>query len=70
MDNTEPLLENAEQLVETGIAMLYRGFSQLRKAGEYRKEYEAMSTLSVMLHEDRKYLLNHHKDKINAIVQL
>jgi hypothetical protein len=66
----ESLLENAEQYIETGTMMLYKGFSKYREAGNYRAEYEAMSTLSIMLHEDCKYLLNHHKDKINAIVQL
>jgi len=66
MDNNKPLFENAEQLIETGIAMLYKGLLLYREAGEYRKEYEAMSTLSVMLQEDRKYLLNTHKEKVNA----
>jgi hypothetical protein len=63
----EPLLENAEQLIETGIAMLYKGLSKHRQAAEYLKEYEAISTLSVMLHEDRKYLLNKHRKEINTI---
>jgi len=66
MDNNKPLLENAEQLIETGIAMLYKGLLLYREAGEYRKEYEAMSTLTVMLQEDRKYLMNRYKEKINA----
>jgi len=66
--SNEPLLENAEQLIETGIAMFYKGLLLYREAGEYREEYEAMSTLSVMLQEDRKYLMNKYKDKINARV--
>jgi hypothetical protein len=66
----ESLHENAEQLIQTGIAMLYKGLSKHRQAGEYRKEYEAMSTLSVVLHEDRKYLLNKYKEKINAPVHI
>lgn len=66
--NDKPLFENAEQLIETGIAMLYKGLLLYREAGEYRKEYEAMSTLTVMLHEDRRYLLNRYKEKINAVL--
>jgi hypothetical protein len=66
--SNEPLFENAEQLIETGIAMLYKGLLLYREAGEYRKEYEAMSTLTVMLHEDRRYLLNRYKEKINAVL--
>lgn len=66
----KPLFENAEQLIETGIAMLYKGLLIYREAGEYRNEYEAMSTLTVMLHEDRKYLLNKYKDKINGPVHI
>jgi len=66
----KPLFENAEQLIETGIAMLYKGLLIYREAGEYRAEYEAMSTLTVMLHEDRKYLMNRYKEKINAPVHI
>jgi hypothetical protein len=64
------LFENAEQLIETGIAMLYKGLLLYREAGEYRTEYEAMSALSVMLQEDRKYLMNRYKEKINAPIHI
>jgi hypothetical protein len=66
-NNNESLLENAEQLLEAGIAMFYKGLAIYRQAGEYRNEYEAMSTLSVMLQEDRKYLLNKYRKEINTI---
>jgi hypothetical protein len=64
MDNTE----ETEKLIETGVASIYGGLYKYRQAAEYRKEYEAMSKLIIMLQEDRKYLLNKYKDKINAVL--
>jgi hypothetical protein len=66
MDNNEEI----EKLIESGVASIYGGLYKYRQAAEYRKEYEAMSTLIIMLQEDRKYLLNKYKDKINAPVHI
>jgi hypothetical protein len=64
MDNNDEI----EKLIESGVATIYGGLYKYRQAAEYRKEYEAMSTLIIMLQEDRKHLLNKYKDKINAVL--
>jgi hypothetical protein len=64
MDNNEEI----EKLIESGVTSIYGGLYKYRQAAEYRKEYEAMSTLIIMLQEDRKHLLNKYKDKINAVL--
>ena len=66
MDNNE----ETEKLIESGVATIYGGLYKYRQAAEYRKEYEAMSTLVNMLQEDRKYLLNKYKEQINAVVRI
>lgn len=66
----ESLFEEIEKLIESGVALIYSGLYKYRQTAEYQKEYEAISTLIIMLQEDRKYLLNKYKDEINAIVQL
>jgi hypothetical protein len=62
--------QNAEQLIETGVASIYGGLYKYREMREYRKEYEELAKLILMLQEDRKYLLNKYKDEINAIVHI
>ena len=64
----KPLFEETEKLIESGVASIYGGLYKYRQATEYRKEYEAMSKLIIMLQEDRKYLLNKYKDNINAVL--
>jgi hypothetical protein len=64
----KPLFEETEKLIESGVASIYGGLYKYRQATEYRKEYEAMSKLIIMLQEDRKYLLNKYKDEINAVL--
>jgi len=66
--NNEPLFEETEKLIESGVASIYSGLYKYRQAAEYRKEYEAISTLITMLQEDRKYLLNKYNEKINAVL--
>jgi hypothetical protein len=66
--SNEPLFEEIEKLIKSGVASIYSGLYKYRQAAEYRKEYEAISTLIIMLQEDRKYLLNKYKEKINAVL--
>jgi len=66
--SNEPLFEETEKLIESGVASIYSGLYKYRQVAEYRKEYEAISTLIIMLQEDRKYLLNKYKEKINAVL--
>jgi len=66
--SNELLFEETEKLIESGVASIYSGLYKYRQAAEYRKEYEAISTLIIMLHEDRKYLMNRYKEKINAVL--
>ena len=49
-------IEQANKIIEDAVGQLYRGFFQLRRAGEYQEEYDSMGTIIGMLMSDRLYL--------------
>ena len=49
-------IEQANKIIEDAVGQLYRGFFQLRRAGEYQEEYDSMGTIIGMLMADSLYL--------------
>lgn len=48
--------------VDEAVGQLYAAFYRLRKAGEYKEEYNAMGTLMDMLAQDRDHLRKTHPE--------
>jgi hypothetical protein len=54
-------LKKANEIIENGVAEIYRGFFRLREMGEYQEEFNAMGALLNMLIEDRQHLIKKYK---------
>ena len=52
----EPAIDEIEEIIERGVAEIYRGFYRLRISEQYQREYDEMGALLNMLMEDRDYL--------------
>ena len=49
-------VDEIDNIIEKGVAEIYRGFYRLRISEQYQREYEEMGALLSMLMEDRDYL--------------
>jgi len=56
-------LEKANEIIENGVAEIYRGFFRLREMGEYQEEFDNMGALLNMLMKDRQHLIEKYKVK-------
>ena len=64
--NTNLPVTEADKCLDMGVGKFYQGLFLLREAGEYQREYNAMSVLIDMLTKDREHLQDKYRDKINA----
>ena len=56
----EPAIDEIEEIIETGVGELYRGFHRLRTSEQYQREYDTMGSLINMLMQDRAHLRKTH----------